>query len=86
MVSVQGVPDNCETILIEFSIKTRKLLSIGVYKPSSQDDKYFIDRLSLILNKLTCQFEKIMLIGNFNLTVENKNLEVFINTFDIECF
>ena len=86
MVSVQGVPDNCEIILIEFSTKTRKLRCIVVYKPSSQEDKYFIDHLSLILNKLTCQFDKIMLIGNFNLTVEYENLEVFINTFDIECF
>ena len=26
-----------------------------------------------------------MLIGDFNLTVENKKLEVFVNTFDLEC-
>ena len=26
-----------------------------------------------------------MLIGHSNLTVENKNLEVFMNTFDLEC-
>ena len=32
-----------------------------------------------------CQFDNIMLMGNINLTVENKNLEVFMCTFDMEC-
>ena len=85
MVSVERVPDDCEIILIEFSVKTRKWLCIGLYKPPSQNDKYFLDNLSLILNKLTCQFDKIMLMGDFNLNFENKNLEVFMSTFDMEC-
>ena len=86
MVSVEGVPDDCEIILIEFSIKTRKWLCFGLYKPPSQNDKYFLDNLSLIVNKLTCQCENIILMGDFNLTVENKKLEVFMSTFDMECF
>ena len=76
MVNVEGVPDDCEIILIEFSIKTRKWLCIGLYKPPSQNDKYFPDNLSLIFNKVTCQFD-ILLMGDFSLTVEDKNLEVF---------
>ena len=84
MVSVEGVPDDCERILIEFSIKIRKWLCIGLYKPPSQNDKYFLDNLSLILNKLTCKFDSIMLMEDFNLTVENKNLEVFMSTFDMQ--
>ena len=86
MVSVERVSDDCEIILIEFSVKTRKWLYIGLYRPPSQNDKNFLDKLSLIMNKLTCQFDNIMLMGNFNLTVENKNLEVFKSTFDMECF
>ena len=86
MVSAKGAPDDCEIILIEFSIKTQKWLCIGLYKPPSQNDKYFLDNLSFILNKLTCQFDNITLMRNFNLTVENKNLEVFMSTLDMECF
>ena len=85
MVNIEGVSDDCEMILIEFSIKTRKWFCIGLYKPPSQNDKHFLDNLSLILNKLTCQFDNFILMGNFNLTVEDKNLEVFMNTFDMEC-
>ena len=84
MVSAEGILDDCEIILIEFSIETRKWLCIGLYKLPSQNDKYFLDNLSLILNKLTCQFDNIMLMGDFNLTVENKNHKVFMSTFDMK--
>ena len=86
MVSVKGIPNDCEIILIEFLIRTRKWLCIGLYKLPSQNDKYFLDNLSLILNKLNFQFDNIMLMGNFKLTVENKNHEVFMSTFDVKCF
>ena len=63
IVNVEGVPDDCEIILIEFSIKTRKCLCIGLYKPPSQNDSYFLDNLSLILNKLACHFDNFLLMG-----------------------
>ena len=85
MVSVKGVSDDCEIILIESSIKTRKWLFIGLHKPPSQNDKHFLDNLSLILNTLTRPFDNIILMGDFNLTTENKNLEVFMSIFDMEC-
>ena len=83
-MSLEEVPDDCEIILIEFSIKTRKWICIGLYKPPSQNDKYFLENLSVILNKKTYKHNNIMLMGDFNLTVERKNLEVFTNTFDLE--
>ena len=33
---------------------------------------------------MSCEYENVMLIGDFNLTAENKNLETFVNTFDLE--
>ena len=32
-----------------------------------------------------CEYENVMLVRDFNLTVESKNLEVFMNTSDLEC-
>ena len=46
-IGAEEVSDDCEIILIEFSIKTRKWLSVGFYKPLSQNDKYFLGNLSL---------------------------------------
>ena len=70
---------------MEFSIKTRKCLCIGLYKPPSQNENNFLDNLSLVLNRLTCQYGNFMFTGNFNMTIENKNLETFMNSFGLEC-
>ena len=66
-------------------MKNRKWLCIGLYKPPSQNEKYFLDHLSETLDQLTCQYDKTILIGDFNLTVENNSLENVMNTFDLEC-
>ena len=34
---------------------------------------------------MTCQYDKTMLIGDFNLMIDNKSLENFLSTFDPEC-
>ena len=71
-------------IMFEFLVKTRKWLCIGLYKSPSQNENYFLDILSKVLSKQTCQYENVMLIGDFNLTVNNKNLRVFMNTFNLD--
>ena len=76
---------NIELILLEFTVKNRRWLCIGIYGPPSQNEKYFIDHLSKILGRLTCQYDKTMLIGDFNLTTYNKSLENFMSTFELEC-
>ena len=84
-VNVESLPDDCEVILIELSIKSRKWLSIGLYKPLSQNEKYTLEHLSFTLTKISREYENFMLIGDLNFTVEKKNFEVFMNTFDLEC-
>ena len=45
--------------MIEVSIKTRKRLCIGLYKPPSQHENYLLDYVSLVINRLTCQLQEI---------------------------
>ena len=42
--------------------------------------KYSI--LAIVLSKLTWQYDNIMLIGDFNLTDNKKDLAVFMTTFN----
>ena len=84
-LNVERIVKQCEIVLIEFSIKTRKWLLIGLYKPLSQNENNFLDNLSLIINRLTCKYENFKLIGDFSMTIENTNLEVFMNSFRLEC-
>ena len=85
IVNVESLEEDCEVILIEFFIKTRKWLCIGLYKPPSQNENYFLQNLSLVMNRLTCKYENFILVGDFSMTIENKNLEMFMNSFGLEC-
>ena len=64
---------------------TETNMMVDLYKPRSQNDEYFFGNMLLILNKLTSKYGNIMLMGDLHLTFENKNLEIFISTSDLEC-
>ena len=74
-VNVEGIEKYCEIALIEFYIKTRKWLCIGMYKPPLQNENNFRDNLSFVINRLTCQYENFVLISDRNMTIENETLK-----------
>ena len=74
-----------ELILLEFTVKNQRWLCVVIYRPTSQNEKYFIDHLSKILGQLSFQYDKTVLIGDFNLKIDNKSLEHFMIKFDLEC-
>ena len=84
LINDEIIPSDIDIIMFEFLIKIRTWLYIDFYKLPSQNENYFLDVLSKVLSKLTCQYESVMLIGDFNLTVNNKNLGVFMNIFNLE--
>ena len=77
-------PTDMELLILEFSIKNIKWLCIGLYRPPNENEKYFIENLMKILNQQSCLYDRTVLIGDFNLTTQNKNLEILMNTFDLE--
>ena len=85
-LSFESIPMYIELILLEFTFKNGRLLCIDICRPPSQNEKYFIDHLSKTLGQLTCQYDMTkLLIGDFNLRIDNKSLENFMSTFDLEC-
>ena len=84
LINDEIIPINIEMIMSEFFIKTRKWLCIGLYKSPSQNEFFFLDIFSKVSSKQTCQYENVILIGDFNLTVNNKNVGVFLNTSGLE--
>ena len=49
VLSLESIPMDIELILLEFTIKIQKWLSVGIYRPPTQNEKYFIDHLSKTL-------------------------------------
>ena len=78
LINDEIVPIDFEIIMFEFLVKTQKWLCTGLYKPLFWNENYFFDILSKVLTKQTCQYENVILIGDFNFTVNNWNLRVFI--------
>ena len=55
VLSLESISIDIKLILLEFTVKNRRWLCIGIYRPLSQNEKYFIDQLSKTLGELTCQ-------------------------------
>ena len=61
-------------IFLEFNVQSSKWLFVACYKRPSQN-QFFISNLSKTINAFSRKYDNILLIGDFNLTVENKHLE-----------
>ena len=55
---------------------------MGIYKPPSQNDIEFLNRISLIIDYYLRTYENILAIGDFSLSVDNSHLEVFMQAYD----
>ena len=57
---------------------------IGIYKPPCQNDIEFLNRINSILDHYLTTYENIILIGDFNLCVENTHLEATLENYDLD--
>ena len=73
-----------ETIFLEVNVQSSKWLFVGCYKPPSQNEELFISNLSKTINAFSTKFDNIFLMGDFNLTIENKHLEELLSLFNIK--
>ena len=76
-----------ELMAFELHQSKRKWLFLGVYMPLSQNDIEFLRRISLILEYFYLPvYENFVVIRDFNLPVENSNLEAIIQAYDSSSF
>ena len=73
-----------ETIFLEVNLQSFKWLFLGCYKPPSQNEEFYISNLSKAINEFPAKYDKILLMGDFNLTTENKHLEELLRLFNIK--
>ena len=67
--------------LMAFELHQRKFLEI--YKPHSQNDIKFLNRIFSIMAYYWRTYENILTIGDFNLSVDNSYLEDFTQGYDL---
>ena len=64
-----------ELIVFELHQSKHKSLFLGIYKPLCQNEIHFLHRINSILDHYLTTYENFILIGDFNLCVENAHLE-----------
>ena len=73
-----------DTIFLEVNVQSSKWQFVGCYKPPSQNEEFFISNLSKTINVYSTKYDNILLMGDLNLTIENKHLEELLSLFDIK--
>ena len=71
-----------ETILLEVNVQSSKWLFVGCYTPPSQNEEFFISTLSKTINAFSTKYDNILLMGDFNLTIENKHFKELLSLFN----
>ena len=69
--------NDIEGIFVEINFRKRKWLLCGTYHPPSQSDQYYFDNIDKALD-VYCQYEKIMLVGDFNAQIGEKCFDDFL--------
>ena len=68
----ENLPCKSFTTKIEVNVQNSKWLFVGCYKPPSQNEEFFVSNLSKTINAFSTKYYNILLMGDFNLTIENK--------------
>ena len=64
------------------NIRKTKWLIVGCYHPPSQNDNYFFHNLSKALDSLNSNYEKFLLVGDFNSEDHETEITNFLNNHE----
>ena len=70
-------PNDREEIFIEINFRKSKWLLCGTYHLPSQSDQCYFDNIEKALG-VYCQYEKAVLVGNFNAQIGEKCFDDFL--------
>lgn len=74
------LPDDMEVLVIELNLRKQKWLVLSVYRnPTTQNLKYFIDNLTLVIDYYSNIYENIVILGDFNTTPCDTEVSSFMS-------
>ena len=79
-IKIENLSD-IEILTIEITIRKNKILLAGIYKPLNLSETDFTTNLETIISKLSNKYEKLILMGDFNVTTTNPILSQFLDIF-----
>ena len=73
-----------EAIYLKINMWLRNWLIADLYKPSSQNNSLFLENMLKNLSRYLDSYENVALLGDFDMTPEDKNLQHFTDTSSFE--
>ena len=77
--------DDIEVLIIEINLRKTKFLLMGGYRPPSQSHNYFFDAINNVLDVYTGTYDKLLLVGDFNITETETVLDEFLYENNLKC-
>ena len=73
-------PSDIEIFIKEITIRKNNILVAGIYKIPNLSETDFTSSLEAIISNLSNIYEKLILMGYFNVTTSNQVLSQFFDT------
>ena len=77
------IPEDIEIISVEINLKKQKWVLLGIYRPPKMNENYFLDHLCRVIDVYSKKYEKIVIMGDFNLEPTDEPIESFCNTYNL---
>ena len=76
-------PSVIEILTLEIAIRKNKILAVRICKPLNVSETDITTSLETITGKLSRSYEKLIFMGDFNMTTSNPILSQFLDTFPL---
>ena len=77
------LPDDIEILCIELNLKKEKWVIMGIYRPPDMNQNYFFNHLSRIIDFYSTKYERIIIMGDFNVEPINPNMINLCDSYDL---
>ena len=82
-LNAHNISDKMETIFIEVTLRKTKWILMGGYNPKKENISHFLSHVTKGLDKYICDYDNILLLGDFNAEMSDENMEDFCDVYNL---
>ena len=79
-----SLPNDVDGIFAELTIRKTKWLFVAGYNNKKENIANFLSHLSKGIDKYICNYENLLILGDFNISMSDDNMNNFCETYDLK--
>ena len=83
LLTLENLPNDVESIFIEIRVRKTKWLLVGGYNPKKASIAYFLDSISKQIDKLLGNYDRLIILGDFNSAMSEKPMTDFCDMYNL---